>query len=193
MMRFLMNGFSRKFLILEINTAGDEGEDEFDKSKILQDQLLEDMIPKMNKEATKLHEVYCITDLIEPAILEKLETDAVKVLKTNSEDIPLVLHRFELFFEIPQLASLSLSFHRLKCKFLVELVQAVQRSKIPDSPENMLKVKACIYIDALIAYLQQVNKVRSQQKVHLNAISNATSELDAHLRKKFAQPHTKFT
>lgn len=61
-------------------------EDEFDKAKIQQDQHLEEIIPRMNKEAKKLVDVYKLTDLIEPEALDCLDDEAVNVLKTSGED-----------------------------------------------------------------------------------------------------------
>lgn len=46
------------------------------------------MVPKMNKEATKLFDVYKINELIEPDVLNSLDEDAVKLLKTPIKDLP---------------------------------------------------------------------------------------------------------
>lgn len=75
-------GFVTEFTNSLLNTE----EDEFDKSKILQDQHLEEIVPKMNKDAKKLVDVYKLTDLIEPEALDSLENEAVEVLKTGAED-----------------------------------------------------------------------------------------------------------
>lgn len=61
-------------------------EDEFDKSKIQQDQHLEDIVPRMNKDAKKLVDVYKLTDLIEPEALDSIDEEAVNVLKTSAEE-----------------------------------------------------------------------------------------------------------
>lgn len=63
-------------------------EDAFDREKGHQDQLLVDMIPKMNKEATKLVDVYNLEELIGVEILESLKEDALNVLKTDPDEIP---------------------------------------------------------------------------------------------------------
>lgn len=62
--------------------------DEFDKVKKEQDQILEDMVPKMNKEATKLIDVYNLPELVGKDVLESLKSDAITVLKTNPDDLP---------------------------------------------------------------------------------------------------------
>lgn len=63
-------------------------EDEFDKAKEEQDQILEEMVPKMNKEATKLVDVYNLPELVGKDVLESLKSDAINVLKTNPDDLP---------------------------------------------------------------------------------------------------------
>lgn len=75
-------------LITEISTQKAEDDDKFDVSKIEQDQQLEQMVPKMNKEATKLIDVYRIDELIESDVLNSLDGDAVKLLKTPMKDLP---------------------------------------------------------------------------------------------------------
>lgn len=83
----------------------------------------------------------------------------------------------------------SIFFFRIKRTFLSNIIQSIQRSKIPDNTENLLKVKACIYIDALITYFKQVNQVRLNFAVRLQPISEVTSKLDIHIKKKFSQPN----
>lgn len=78
---------------------------------------------------------------------------------------------------------------RIKRKFLVKVIDAIRLSKCPDDSENLLKVQACIYIDALITYFTQVNNTRLNSAVRLQPISQATSKLTAHIKKKFSQPN----
>lgn len=76
------------FFLTELTNSLINGEDEFDKAKIQQDQILEEMVPQMNKDATKLVDVYKLTDLIENEVLDSLSEEAVTVLKTSAEDLP---------------------------------------------------------------------------------------------------------
>lgn len=62
--------------------------DEFDKVKEEQDQILEEMVPKMNKEATKLVDVYNLSELIGQDVFDSLKNDAINVLKTKPDDLP---------------------------------------------------------------------------------------------------------
>lgn len=81
-------------------------------------------------------------------------------------------------------------FSRIKRKFLVSIIESIQRSKLPDDPDNLLKIKACIYIDALITYFKQVNRVRQNQTVRLDSLTEITTKLNVLIRKKFSQPNT---
>lgn len=47
-----------------------------------------ELVPKMNKEATKLIDVYSMNDLIESDVLDGLKDDAINVLKANPDDLP---------------------------------------------------------------------------------------------------------
>lgn len=79
--------------------------------------------------------------------------------------------------------------YRIRRTFLANIIKAIQRSKIPDNEENLLKAKVCIYIDALLSYFKQVNQVRLNAAVKLQPISKVTSKLDMHIKKKFSQPN----
>lgn len=79
---------------------------------------------------------------------------------------------------------------RIKRKFLVSIIESIQRSKLPDDPDNLLKIKACIYIDALITYFKQVNRVRQNQTVRLEPLTGITTKLNVLIKKKFSQPNT---
>lgn len=72
----------------DINQSAIERHDEFDQSKKQQDQLLEDMVPKMNKEATRLIDVYNLSELIEADVLEHLDNEAIAVLKSPPDALP---------------------------------------------------------------------------------------------------------
>lgn len=68
-------------------------------------------------------------------------------------------------------------------------IEIIQRSKSPDDPDNLLRVKACIYVDALISFFTQINKVRQNHAVQLQPISTISPDLLTYIKKKFAQPH----
>lgn len=72
----------------DINQSVIERHDVFDQSKEQQDQLLEDMVPKMNKEATRLVDVYNLNELIDADVLEHLGNEAIVVLKSPPDALP---------------------------------------------------------------------------------------------------------
>lgn len=73
---------------LDIGQSGTKQKDEFDREKEEQDHILEELVPKMNKEATKLIDVYNFKDLIDDDVLESLNEEALDVLRTNYQDLP---------------------------------------------------------------------------------------------------------
>lgn len=74
--------------------------------------------------------------------------------------------------------------------YLKTVIEQIQRSKVPDDPVNLQKVKACIFIDALIAYFKQLNNVRQNQTVRLNNLTDVTTKLNHYIKKKFTQPNS---
>lgn len=50
--------------------------------------MLEGLVPKMNKDATKLGDVYDLKEIIGLDILESVKDEAINVLKTNPDDLP---------------------------------------------------------------------------------------------------------
>lgn len=75
-------------LNLDIIQSYENELDEFDRAKEQQDHVLEDIVPKMNKEAAKLIDVYKMDDLIDSDVLISLKEEAISVLKTNPDDLP---------------------------------------------------------------------------------------------------------
>lgn len=63
-------------------------EDEFDRAKEEQDMVMEEVVPKLNKEATKLVDVYNLTDIIDLEILDSLNDEAISVLKASPDVLP---------------------------------------------------------------------------------------------------------
>lgn len=75
---------------IDINQSAVEQQDEFDRTKEQQDQLLEEMVPRMNKEAARLVDVYRLIDLIDTDLLDRLDNEAIAVLKGPPDDLPYV-------------------------------------------------------------------------------------------------------
>lgn len=79
---------SYHFCKTDLNQTGVPQEDEFDRAKEQQDLVLEEVVPKMNKEATKLVDVYNLTDIIDLEILDSLNEEAISVLKASPDVLP---------------------------------------------------------------------------------------------------------
>lgn len=59
-------------------------EDEFDKKRLMGELFLESRIPKLNKTAATLNEIYQLSDLIDDSLLNRMDEEALAVL--NIED-----------------------------------------------------------------------------------------------------------
>ncbi|XP_055308619.1 uncharacterized protein LOC129572634 isoform X2 [Sitodiplosis mosellana] len=151
--------------LLDISQNHIVKKDEFDRGKEEQDHILQELVPKMNADATKLIDVYNLNELIDVDILESLNDAALKVLGTSSQDLP------------------------IKPTFLSNIIKWVQQARFPEDIDNLKRVKACIYIDALLNYFKQVNQVHQNSNIKLKPISQVTSKLDSHIKKKFSQPN----
>lgn len=139
-----------------------EVEDEFDKKRMMGELFLESRLPKVNKTATKLSEIYQLDDLIDMSLFNRMDEEALAVL--NIED-------FSKDFKIP---------------FIIDALNAIKRSKEPDSSQNLTKVKVCIYLDALINFLVGIKR-RSNMK--REDFSFVTTKVEADIRSKFVNPH----
>lgn len=71
---------------LDFSQLGNEHQDEFDKTKQQQEQILEEIVPKINMEAIKLGDVYSLENLIELEVVNCLKEEAINVLKTSPHD-----------------------------------------------------------------------------------------------------------
>ncbi|XP_037026006.1 uncharacterized protein LOC119067244 [Bradysia coprophila] len=117
-----------------------EVEDEFDKKRMMGELLLKSRLLKVNKIVTKISEIYQLDGLIDMSLLSRMDDEALAVL--NIED-------FSKDFKIP---------------FIVEALDAIKRSKEPDSSHNLRKVKVCIYLDALINFLSGIKKRNNMKR-----------------------------
>lgn len=88
-----------------------------------------------------------------------------------------------LCFNTQKAKSQNFSF---KVPFIIDALNAIKRSKEPDSTPNLIKVKVCIYLDALINFLAGVKK-RSNMK--REDFSFVTTKVEADIRSKFVSPH----
>lgn len=61
-----------------------EVEDEFDKKRMMGELFLESRLPKVNKNATKISDIYQLEDLVDMSLLSRMDEEALAVL--NIED-----------------------------------------------------------------------------------------------------------
>lgn len=83
-----MENIDFSLLNLDIIQSYENELDEFDRAKEQQDHVLEELVPKMNKDAAKLIDVYTMDDLIDSDVLASLKEEAISVLKANPDDLP---------------------------------------------------------------------------------------------------------
>lgn len=88
--------------------------------------------PPCNKEATNLHDVYDIADIIPLELLERLDEEVATLLTTDIDDIP-----------IPS-------------EYLKKAIQSLKGA--PQSTHNILQMKIIIYMDALITLIKSKQK-----------------------------------
>lgn len=62
--------------------------DTFDDGQLQRQSHLEAIAPPLNKNAKELSNVYNISELIGENLLERLENEALEVLKTSPENLP---------------------------------------------------------------------------------------------------------
>lgn len=73
-------------------------------------------------------------------------------------------------------------------KYVKDIIKQCQECKNPDSAENITKIKVCIYIDALINYLQKIRVRYTDMRVV--PFSEITQKVETDIRHKFSEPDT---
>lgn len=139
--------------------------DEFDHGTAEREEQQKAMLPTFNATATKLGDVYTLTDLISDDLLNRLESDAIEVLKSSREELP------------------------IESTYLLDIIAKCQESKEPDSAANLQVVKVCIYVDALITFQKKLRGVIDKSG-KLTTFSNITEKVEVDIRRNFTQPAT---
>ncbi|XP_059610953.1 uncharacterized protein LOC132257913 [Phlebotomus argentipes] len=121
------------------------------------------IVPPMNKDAKNVRELYSVVEILSPELLSELDSVAQEVTKTPPEELPIdndfVLHR----------------------------IRKVQQSSKLDSEESLLKIKALIYLDAL---MNLVKKIRRGQNFTHVSFSDICDNVEMDIRKRFIEPKT---
>lgn len=70
------------------DTTGTAERDAFDDAIAEREEVMKTILPKMNIEATRVEEVYQLTDLIDEDLLARMNDDALAVLRAERADLP---------------------------------------------------------------------------------------------------------
>lgn len=72
----------------EIMESKTSVEDDFDVKRKQQEESLSLMLPPLKKEAKKIDEIYTLTELIDVSLLDRLNDEALEILKTAPAHMP---------------------------------------------------------------------------------------------------------
>lgn len=72
----------------EASDAADGVKDAFDEAQAERELSLKSIMPKLNETATRLEDVYRLSDLIDEDLLRRMDSDALAVLGTERADLP---------------------------------------------------------------------------------------------------------
>ncbi|KAH8243672.1 hypothetical protein KR032_009219, partial [Drosophila birchii] len=117
------------------------------------------IVPKCDKAATNLDQVYDVADVIPSALLERLDEEAKVVYATPAQTLP------------------------IKSEYLKNCLIRIQEKSIT-SKQDMLHIKIIIYMDALQSLISL--RSRQMQKVELSRI---TEKIENDIRHRFADPN----
>ncbi|KAH8383058.1 hypothetical protein KR009_006610 [Drosophila setifemur] len=140
------------------NENEDEDETLADVSTSNEDYLAT-IVPKFDKEATNLDEVYDVEDVIPSALLERLDEEAKVIFSTPVQTLP------------------------IKSEYLKECLGRIQAKTIT-SKQDFLHIKLIIYMDAL----QSLISLRSRQ-MQRSELSRITEKIENDIRRRFADPN----
>lgn len=66
----------------------------------------------------------------------------------------------------------------------------IQQKKEPDSDENLTKIKVCIYIDALINFINELKQKGRNRDMKNQTFSKITAKVESDIRAKFVMPNS---
>ncbi|XP_001979658.3 uncharacterized protein LOC6551861 [Drosophila erecta] len=143
------------------STMLNEGEedDTLADVSINNEEYLATIVPKFNKEATKVDEVYAVENLIPSSLLERLDEEAKVVFSTPVQTLP------------------------VKSEYLKTCLAAIQEKAV-SSKQDFLHIKLIIYMDGLQSLISL--RSRQMQKVELSGI---TEKVENDIRHRFADPN----
>ncbi|XP_020813640.1 DNA-directed RNA polymerase I subunit RPA49 [Drosophila serrata] len=137
----------------------DEDDDTLADVSTSNEAYLASIVPKCNKEATDLDQVYDVEDVIPSVLLERLDEEAKVVFATPASTLP------------------------IKSEYLKNCITRIQEKSLT-SKQDMLHIKIIIYLDALQSLISL--RSRQMQKVELSRI---TEKIENDIRHRFEDPN----
>lgn len=112
--------------------------------------------PACNKNATNLHAVYSVTDVIPLDLLDRLDEEVTALFNTELDDIP------------------------IQSEFLKKTIASLRISNT-QSTQTILKMKMIIYMDGLLKLVK--SKLKNLNRVELSKI---TEKVETDIRQRFS-------
>ncbi|BFF90613.1 uncharacterized protein DMAD_09107 [Drosophila madeirensis] len=123
------------------------------------EEYLASIVPKFDKTATKISEVFDVEDVVPANLLQRLEEEAKVVYGTPLEQLP------------------------IESEYLRGCLKAIQDKEIT-SKQDFLNIKLIIYMDAL----QSLIALRSRQMKRVE-LSRITEKIENDIRHRFEDPN----
>ncbi|XP_017953623.1 uncharacterized protein LOC108649127 [Drosophila navojoa] len=140
-----------------------EGEEEGDNTlpevDINNAEYLAAIVPKFDKAATKINEIYDVEDVVPQALLDRLDEEAKSVYSTPLDSLP------------------------IESDFLRECIMRIQNKEIT-TKQDFLHIKLIIYMDAL----QSLITLRKRQMKNVE-LSKISEKVENDIRHRFADPN----
>ncbi|XP_022211547.2 uncharacterized protein LOC111066906 [Drosophila obscura] len=137
----------------------DEEDDTLADVSISNEEYLASIVPKFDKTATKISEVFDVEDVVPANLLERLDEEAKVVYATPLETLP------------------------IESEYLRTCLKRIQDREIT-SKQDFLHIKLIIYMDALQSLIAM--RARQMKRVELSRI---TEKIENDIRHRFADPN----
>lgn len=140
-------------------------EDENDEDNTLPEvdtnnaEYLATIVPKCDKTATKINEIYDVEDVVPQALLDRLDEEAQSVYSAELETLP------------------------IESDYLRDCIKRIQNKEIT-TKQDILHIKLIIYMDAL----QSLIALRKRQMKRVE-FSKITEKVENDIRHRFADPN----
>ncbi|KAH8417785.1 hypothetical protein KR222_005796, partial [Zaprionus bogoriensis] len=144
-----------------VRNQGEEGDedDTLPEVNASNAEYLATLVPKCDKTATKVAEVYDVEDVVPKTLLDRLDEEAKSVYAAPVETLP------------------------IESDYLRECIKRIQDKEIT-SKKDFLNIKLIIYMDAL----QSLIALRKRQMKHVE-LSRITEKVENDIRRRFADPN----